>query len=161
ITLDIDIGNRLNAVAADSPASRAGLKPGDSLAKFNGYSIASFGDASFALHKAAPKGSIPVTWIRDGKEQSGQLEVADGWRKTDLAWRPWMFDLLPILPFNGDDLTAAEKKSLGLASKRAAIRQNAEVHSTLQAAGVKAGDVVIGFDGQVVNGTSRDLIGFV
>ncbi len=161
VTLDIDVGNRVKAVAAGSAADRAGLKTGDYLAKLNGYRVSSFGDASFSLHKAPGKGPIPVSWMRDGKEHSASLEVADGWRKTNLTWRPSMLDLLPSVPFSGDDLTAAEKRSLGLTEKRAAIRQDAEVHSSLKAAGVKGGDVVIGFDGQSVDGTIRDLLGFV
>jgi hypothetical protein len=161
ITLDIDIGNRVKAVTKGSAAERAGLKPGDSVVKLNGYSVASFGDASYALHKAPAKGAIPVKWTRDGKEQSETLEVATGWRKTNLTWRPSMLDILPAVPFSGDELTPAEKKALGLAEKRAAIRQYDEVHATLKAAGVKGGDVVIGFDGHAIDGGIGELLGFV
>ena len=63
----------------------------------------------YALHKAPVKGAIPVSWVRDGKEQSGTLEVADGWRKTNLTWRPSMLDILPSAPFSGDELTAREE----------------------------------------------------
>ena len=161
ITLDVDVGDHVKAVAVCSAAERAGLKPGDHIAKLNGYSVASFADATYALHKAPVKGSIPIAWMRDGKESSGTLEVAEGWRKTNLTWRPSMLDILPSLPFSGDDLTAEEKKALGLSTKRAAIRQDAEVHRSLKAAGVKGGDVVVGFDGKAVDGTIGDLLGFV
>jgi hypothetical protein len=161
VTLDVDVGNRVKAVAKGSAAERAGLKPGDALAKLNGYPVASFGDASYALHKAPAKGSIAVTWTRDGKEQSGTLEVAAGWRKTNLTWRPSMLDILPAVPFSGDELTAAEKKVLGLSEKRAAIRQYDEVHKLLKDAGVQGGDVVIGFDGNAIDGGIGELLGFV
>ena len=161
ITLDTDIGNRVKVVAKGSPAERTGLKPGDELAKLNGYPVASFGDATYALHKAPAKGSVAVAWMRDGKEQSGALEVTVGWRKTNLTWRPSMLDILPAVPFSGDELTATEKKALGLAEKRAAIRQYDEVHATLKAAGVKGGDVLIGFDGNAIEGGIGELLGFV
>jgi serine protease Do len=161
ITLDVDVGNRVKAVAKDSTAERAGLKPGDALAKLNGYPVASFGDASYALHKAPAKGEIAVTWARDGKEQTGTLAVVAGWRKTNLTWRPSLLDILPSVPFSGDELTATEKKALGLAERRAAIRQYDEVHATLKAAGVKGGDVVIGFDGNAIEGGIGDLLGYV
>jgi len=161
ITLDNDAGDRVKAVAAGSAAEKTGLKPGDRLLKLNGYSVASFGDATYAFHMAPVKGLISVSWIRDGKEQSGTLEVADGWRKTNLTWRPSMLDILPSLPFSGDELTDAEKKSLGLDVKRAAIRQDPEVHATLKAAGVKGGDVLIGYDGKSVDGDTGKLLGFV
>jgi predicted metalloprotease with PDZ domain len=161
LTLDIDVGNRVNAVAAGSAADRAGLKPGDFVTRLNGYPVASFGDASYALHKAPAKGSIPVVWTRGGKEQSGTLDVADGWRKTNLTWRPSMLDILPSVPFSADDLSAAEKRRFGLSESRAAIRQDATVHSTLRAAGIQAGDVVIGFDGQSVDGGVGELLGYL
>ena len=161
ITLDNDAGDRVKAVTPKSAAEKAGLKAGDRIAKLNGYSVASFGDAIYALHKAPAKGSIPVMWVRDGKEQSASLEAGDGWRKTNLTWRPSMLDILPSVPFSGDDLTAAEKKMLGLAETRAAFRQDDEVHSSLKAAGLKGRDVVIGFNGQAVDGTIGNLLGFV
>ena len=161
LTLDVDAGNRVNAVRPGSPADRAGLRSGDRVTRLNGYSVASFADASYALHKASARGSIPVTWVRAGRESSAVLAVADGWRKTNLTWRPSMLDILPPVPFSGDDLTPAEKRRLGLAEGRAAVRQDADVHSSLKAVGVREGDVVIGFDGRAVEGTARDLFGYV
>jgi membrane-associated protease RseP (regulator of RpoE activity) len=160
VTLDVDEGNRVKAVKAGSPADRAGLRPGDFLKTLNGYSVSSFADASYALHKAPAKGSVPVTWASGTRERSASLEVADGWRKTNLTWRPSMLDILPSLPFAGDDLTAAEKKKLGLAEGRAAFRQGDPVHSSLKAAGVQKDDVVIGFDGVEVSGAMGDLLGY-
>lgn len=161
VTLDVDVGDRVKAVAAGSPADRAGLRPGDRVRQLNGQPVASFADAMYALHKAPTKGAVPVVWTRDGREQAAMLDLADGWRKTNLTWRPSMLDLLPSVPFSGDDLTPAEKKALGLDAKRAAIRQDAKVHATLQAAGVRGGDVVVGFDGQAIDGAIGELLGHV
>jgi S1-C subfamily serine protease len=161
IALDVDRGDLVKAITAGSPAEKAGLKSGDRLATLNGYPVASFADAQYALHKAPAKGSIPVAWIREGKQHPGSLEVADGWRKTNLTWRPSMLDILPSAPFSGDELTAAEKKALGLDAKRAAIRQDAVVHPVLKAAGVRGGDVLIGYDGIAVEGDAGKLFGHV
>lgn len=161
LTLDLDVGNRVQTVRPDTPAAQAGLKPGDRVLTLNGHRVASFADATFALHKAPIQGVVPITWSRDGREQSVSLELRNGWRKTDLTWRPSMLDLVPAVPFDGTDLTADEKKRFGLAESRAAFRQAETVHSTLKAAGLQAGDVVVGFDGRVVNGTTRDLLGHV
>jgi len=161
VTLDVDVGDRVKAVAPGSAAGRAGLKPGDQLTRLNGYPVSSFADASYALHKAQAKGTIPVTWVRDGKESSGTLEVAEGWRKTNVTWRPSMLDILPSVPFVGDDLTAEEKKGLGLPAGRAAFRQGDRVHATLAAAGLRAGDVVVGFDRVAVDGSMDELLGYV
>lgn len=161
ITLDIDAGDRVKGVASGSAAERVGLKPGDQIARLNGHPVASFGDAIYALHKAPAKGSIPITWVSNGKERAATLDVVDGWRKTNLTWRPSMLDILPSVTFSGEDLTVAEKKALGLGEKRAAIRQDTEVHSSLKAVGIKGGDVIVGFDGRAAEGTIRDLLGHV
>lgn len=160
VTLEVDAGDRVKAVRPGSPAATVGLKPGDVLKSLNGYPVASFADATYALHKAPARGPIPVAWATGGRERSAALEVADGWRKTNLTWRPSMLDILPSLPFFGDELTAAEKKQLGLAEGRAAFRQGDPVHSTLKAAGIQNGDVVIGFDGAEVTGAIGDLLGY-
>jgi hypothetical protein len=161
VTLDVDDGDLVKSVAPNTAADKIGLKPGDRLAKLNGYRVASFADAQYALHKAPAAGTIPVSWTRRGRELSGTLEVADGWRKTNLTWRPSMLDILPSAPFSGGELTEAEKKSLGLDAKRAAIRQDPEVHAALKAAGVKGGDVLIGYDGKVIEGDVGRLFGYV
>ncbi len=161
ITLDVDVGNRVKAVAKDSAAAKAGLAAGDYLTRIGETSVASFGDAIYGLHKSPASGEIPVRWTRDGKEQSAKLSVAAGWRKTNVTWRPSLLDILPSLPFYGDDLTADEKKKLGLGEKRAAFRQDKTVHRTLREAGIEPLDIVIGFDGKAIDGEIGDLLGFV
>jgi serine protease Do len=161
VTLEVDAGDRVKSVAAKSAAEKAGLKPGDRLATLNGYKVASLADVSYALHKASAKGIIAVSWMRDGKECSGALQVSEGWRKTNVTWRPSMLDILPSLPFVGDDLTAQEKKKLGLPATQAAFRQDDRVHATLAEAGLRGADVVVGFNGVTVDGAMGDLLGYV
>jgi len=161
IALDVDQGNRVKAVAPDSAAMRAGIESQDRITSLNGYAVASFADASYALHKSPAQGTIAATWLREGKEHAGRLELAGGWRKTNLTWRPSMLDILPSVPFSGEEMTAAEKKALGLSATRAAIRQDDDVHKLLRSAGIRGGDIVVGFDGKAIDGTTRDLLGFV
>lgn len=161
ITLEVDRGDVVKSIAPGSPAAKVGIKAGDVLAKLNGRRVASFADAQYALHQAPKSGTIPVEWQRGSEALTGKLEVAVGWRKTNITWRPSLLDILPSLPLGGDDLTAAEKKALGLPETRAAFRQDKFVHSTLKAVGLKAGDVIVGLDGQGVDGAMDDFLGFV
>jgi hypothetical protein len=161
LTLDVDRGDRVASIAKGSAADRAGIERGDSLSRLNNHSVASIADVMFALHKSPKEGTIAVEWLHDGKKRTGALKVADGWRKTNLTWRPSMLDILPSMPLSGDDLTAGEKRALGLPEKRAAIRQDEDIHATLGAVGLKGSDVIIGFDGKSIDGTMRDLLGFV
>ena len=74
------------------------------------YPVASFADAQYALHKGPKGGAIPVEWERGTDRMEGTLEVADGWRKTNITWRSSLFDILPSLPVSGDDLTAGREE---------------------------------------------------
>ncbi len=158
LTMHRDRGDEVSKVAADSPAARVGLQPGDLLQTVNGVPIASFGDLQYALHRAPAEGTIPLTWKHAGKVQSARLAVHQGWRWTNLTWRPSMLAQLPSLGLSGEDLTAAEKKTLGLAANRLAFRQDDEVHSSLRKAGLRAGDVIVGLDDRPLSGTMEQFL---
>ena len=138
LILDVDVGNKVKKIVPSSAAEKAGIKVGDFVTKINGNPVASFADASFGLHKSPSKGEIPITWTSDGKEHTAALMVAEGWRKTNIAWRPSLFDILPSMPLSGDELKVGEKKLLDLADNRFAFRQDKFVHSTLKAIGLRA-----------------------
>src|SRR5258708_38979186 len=101
--------------------------------------VTSVADVSYGLNTAQKNGEIPITWLRDGKEQSAKLELTDGWRKTNITWRPSLLDILPSMPLSGEDLKSEEKKRLGLSEKRLAFRRDRFVHSTLKAIGLQKG----------------------
>ena len=157
IILDQDRGDLVKAVFPQSPAQKIGLQKGDRLAKVNGTSIASFADLSYALHKAPQSGEIAISWIREREVKSDQLSLSDGWRKTNLAWRPSLIDLLARLQVSGEDLTSEEKKSLAIPENHAAVRQDKFVHSTLKAAGLQNNDILVGINGKGQHGTMKDL----
>jgi hypothetical protein len=161
LTLDVKQGDRVQAVTPDSPAARAGLRAGDTLQKLNDMPVNSFADAQYALHRVPARGQLAIRWQRDGKPMTGRLELAEGWRKTNLTWRPSMLELLPSLTLYGEDLTPDEKKALGLPAKRLAFRQDPEVHREARKVGVQAGDVILGLDGQALEMTMQQFLGYV
>jgi len=161
LTLDNDQGNKVRAVKPASPAAKAGLKPGDLVKSLNGLPVFSFGDAQYALHRAPEKGPVPVVWQAGGKETTASLEVPDGWRKTNVTWRPSMLDILPALSLYGDDLTAQEKKTLGLPDKRLAFRQDKTVGKEAQRIGVQAGDIIVGINNEPLEMTMLEFLGYI
>jgi predicted metalloprotease with PDZ domain len=158
---DVDRGNVVKTVMPESPAAKAGLKPGDQLRSLNRVPIHSFGDALFALDRAPAKGAIDVAWERDGQAMSAKLELSEGWKKTDITWRASQRHRVPVLSLYGDDLTADEKKQLGLRPDQLAFRQRQEVSAHATKAGFKAGDVILGIDGQEPNTTMSPFLSFV
>ena len=161
LTLDIDAGDLVKAVAEGSPAASVGMEPGDRVRSVDGRSVASIADVSFALHKAPAIASVPITWERDGRQLSGKMVLVDGWKRTNVTWRPSMLDLLPAVPFGGGELSAAERKALGILPGQAAFRETAQVHKSLAASGIRPGDVIVGVDGKTVDGEIGDLLGYV
>jgi hypothetical protein len=161
ITLEKDRGDLVRAVANGSPASKLGIKTGDVLQRVNGNPIASFADVAHALQKAPAAGKIPIAWTRNGESMNGDMTVTAGWRKTNVTWRPSLLDLLPSLTVYGEDLTAKEKKSLGLDEKRLAFRQDDTVHTAAKAMGVQKGDIIIGVDNKILEMSMEQFLGHV
>ncbi len=161
ITLDLDKGDRVKSVAASSPAAQAGVRAGDTLVSLGGRSVHSFADAQFALHKAPARAAIAIAWNSDGQARQAELQLADGWKKTNLTWRPSLMDLLPSLPLFGTDLDAKAKQNLGLAPARLAFRQDAPVPPSAKKLGVLEGDVILGVDGLALDMTVDQFLAYV
>jgi predicted metalloprotease with PDZ domain len=148
LVLDVNRGNVIKKVKDKSPAASAGLQPGDVVQRLDGVPIHSFGDAQFALDHAPKTGAITIAWQRGEKVLEEKLSLPEGWRKTDLTWRPSMHRLLPSLRLSGTDLTAEERKTLALSGKQLAFRQKATLSASAKAAGVLPGDIILGLNGQ-------------
>jgi predicted metalloprotease with PDZ domain len=144
--VEVDRGNVVKDVNAKSPAATAGLKPGDTLTRLNAVPTHSFGDVQFALDRAPLSGTIPVSWQRDGKVMDASLKLPEGWRKTDLAWRPSMRRAIAVARMYAKDLTPAEKKEIGLGEKQLAFRLINSVSAQSEAAGLKVDDIIIDMD---------------
>jgi S1-C subfamily serine protease len=156
-TLDVDRGNVIKAVQRGRPASAAGLKVGDVVQRLNAVPIHSIADAQFALDRAPRSGTIEVVWQRGREDHKGKLKLPEGWRKTDISWRPSVWRLVPFAGIGGTDLTAQEKRGLGLPAKQLAFRQKAFVSPQARAAGIRPGDIILGLDDRPLEG---DLAAF-
>src|SRR5262249_57171898 len=110
--------------------------------------VASIADAQYAVNRARKMGQVPIAWQRDGQTMSARLELAEGWRKTNVTWRTSLLDILPSLTLYGEDLTPAQKKALGLSEKRLAFEQDRTVHLEARKAGVQGGDIILGINNE-------------
>lgn len=150
IILDVDRGNRIGEVTENSPAAKAGLITGDQIRKLNAVPIRSFADAQFALDRAPKHGTIEVTWKHGHAEKTGQIELPDRWRRTDISWRPSLQSVWASARVYGKDLTADEKTALGLSPEQLAFRQKDLIRPQAQKAGVRPGDIILGFDDTIL-----------
>ncbi len=74
-----------------------------------------------------------------------------------MSWRWSLRSLEPGPQLDGYDLTAEEKKALGLKPKQLAFKQGAFVPRTAQQAGIHIGDTIVGVDGKQPELTFRQF----
>jgi serine protease Do len=61
---------------ADGPAQAAGVKAGDIIVAFNGQPVPASSDLPLMVGRARPGASVPLAVIRDGKEQTLTVQIA-------------------------------------------------------------------------------------
>jgi serine protease Do len=161
LKLEVDRGNVVEQVAADSPAARVGLQSGDVLRTLNEVPIHSYGDAQFALDRAPKSGSTAISWQRGDDTISQRIELPEAWRRSDISWRSSVLYLAPFVRLYGFDLTDEEKKALGLSPKRLAFRHEERIHDQAKAAGIQPGDIILGVDDLELELRAFDLSAYV
>src|SRR5262249_44816904 len=113
LRLEVNRGNIVERILENSPASKLGIKPGETLRMLNGVPIHSFGDDQYALDIASKSAAIEVVWTSGDEMHEAKLPLPEGWRKTDLSWRTSAQHLLSSGGMYGMDLSTEEKKTLG------------------------------------------------
>ncbi len=161
VVLEVDRGNVVERVEPDSPADRIGLQAGDVVRRLNGVPVSSFGDAQFALERAQETNAVEIQWLRGDRQLIGEIELPEGWRRSDISWRPSLQVMVPSARLYGRDLTSAEREDRGLSGKQLAFWQKYPVHSQAEAAGVREGDIVLGFDGKLLEMDAYDFLSYV
>lgn len=90
LTVDVDVGNRVKSVKANSTCAQVGLSAGDSIKKIGDYSIYSQADISWALHNAPETGQLLIHFTRDGRMAQAMIQLDEGWKEDKLSWRASM-----------------------------------------------------------------------
>lgn len=155
--LEVDRCDVVEEIVAESPADKAGLKPGDQLKRLAETQIYSLGDAQFALDKARQTGNLAVEWVRNGKAMSGQLALPKDWKRSDISWRASMQHLVASSRLDGENLSKAQKAALGLQPKQLAFRQEENLSDQAASAGIRSGDIVYAINGQYMETNSTGL----
>jgi hypothetical protein len=123
ITLDVDDNNRVRAVLTDTPAAKAGVRTGDRIVRAENTEIHTTTDLQWALNPVPSPGRVTLHIQRDGKPVLPlTLSLPDGWRKSDISWRPSQGTIPPILGIWEQPLKTDEKKKIGIAPDKMALR---------------------------------------
>ena len=149
--LDAPNGALVSKVTPDSAASRAGLKAGDVILKYNDVDIRDAGQLSASVGMSAPGSKAQLEIWRDGKRRT--LDVTIGSAGAGIV-------------ANADDGSTGGHGKLGLAVRplQPEERQEAGVEGGLVVersqgpaaeAGIQPGDVVLSVDGKAVENVEQ------
>jgi S1-C subfamily serine protease len=124
-------------VVPDGPAAKAGLKKGDLIVKCGKHDIADPKALVDCLASHKPGDKVPVTVMRDGKEETCNVTVAE----RPVA-RAAGLEKGAFLGVWSQDLTAEMKDKLGVAADMGAVVMEVMEDSPAAKAGLKVDDVI-------------------
>ncbi|MDP1560895.1 MAG: Trx7/PDZ domain-containing (seleno)protein [Pirellulaceae bacterium] len=141
-------------VDADSAAAMAGLKSGDQIESLGGQPMLSLADVQWVLHHVpATGGKVDAEVRRDGRLVTVTIGLADGWRKKDdLAWRAstWQLRMIGIGGMVLKPVTTDPPRNPRTNPTRLEVAHVGQYapHDRALHAGLRAGDVLVSFDGR-------------
>jgi serine protease Do len=146
-----DSGALVASVVADGPAAKAGVQPGDVIQSVNGESVATPRDLAVDVAAVKPGDTAKLDILRNGETQNVSVAVsqmpnertADAGNESGAPQGKVGVALAPLSP----DMRA--KLDLPDGTKGAVVAQ-VEPGSPADAAGIQAGDVIIGVGSHAV-----------
>lgn len=148
LTMEVNRGNVVAKVKPKSVAEAAGLQKGDKLTSAGKVPVHSIADLQYALEHLPTKAELKLSWLRASEVKTTTLTLPEGWRKSDISWRPSLHGLVPNLYLGGVDLPGEERTKLGLTASQFAMRVTSPLGARAKTAGFEVGDIVIGVDNQ-------------
>jgi serine protease Do len=144
-------GVLVNEVMADSPAAKAGLKPGDILLEFEGRPMEGPGDLQRAVGFFSPDRSAKVKILRDQTEKVLEIKVGQAPDERQAQQqRPGQGRSKSMLGLEVRPVTPEIARQLNLRSTDGVIVYRVEDGTPAAEAGVQRGDVVKQLNNQPV-----------
>ena len=158
LLMEVDRGNVIEEIVADSPAADLGLETGDVIEMLNGVPVHAQGDMQFALDRAPQTGEIDLAWRRGERVNQATIELPEDWRRTNIRWRTSLQFLIPSARVYGENLTAEARESLGLSPDQLAFWQNDTVSEQARNAGIRGGDIILGINDEPLEMRVYDFV---
>lgn len=156
----MELGNRsgllINEVVANSPADDAGLREEDVLLEFNGKKVERVDRLSELVRDTEPRTEVQVKIFRDGEEKTLSLTV--GRLRTRGAGvysfgggdNVFMLNRRAMLGVQVHDVNEDLAPYFNVGKNEGVLILKVEEDSPAEAAGLKAGDVIVKIDGDNV-----------
>jgi len=155
-------GAVVKSVTPDSPASRAGLEPGDVIVAFGGKPVVSRDELVRMVVSTRPGTTVPLRIVRDRQERTlnvtveeldleAEGRVARGQRPDDSPARQTSSGFGMTL----ENITPPIARQLGLEGRRGAVITEVEQGSSAARAQLRAGDVIVRVGRQAVESAAE------
>ena len=161
LRIDPGDGRVIRSVQANSPAAKAGLRPGDVLTHADNQALTSIADLQWVLHNLTnSEATVTLKATRGDRSITKQLAMKAGWKKTDISWRGSLWSIKPVLATWCAPMKENRVKSLHLAKgvKPLEVRwinTDRPEGRNAKRAGLRKGDIIIGMEGEPLRMSSQ------
>ena len=163
---------KISKIESGSAAEKDGFRRADEILTLDGQPIISVADVQWVLHRSQENTRVPATIDRHGEEVNLMLTPNSGWRKgTDISWRTTTGELR-LVSLGGivlKDLSDTERQRNGIGETEMALKVENIRHgdrrsggqTNAERAGIRRGDIVIGYGDRTDRLTESGIIGYV
>ncbi len=146
-------GILVNDVFENEPAARAGLKPGDIIAKVNGRRVETPSALSRSVAGLAPGTKVELEIIRNGEHRSLPVDLGERKEETVVASIPASPPPQPEvkLGLNVQDLTPELADKFKIKDQKGVLVSKVDAGSVAQEQGLREGDLIKEVNRQIVN----------
>ena len=138
-----DSGALVASVLKESPAMRAGVKPGDVITEYDGRKVVHSGDLPRLVADTPVGRRVPIIVTREGKAQTLEVTIAQLKENPEQTARA---EDQTSLGLQVEALTPELANQLGLEDTRGVVVRNVKDPSPAADAGIQPGDVVVEVD---------------
>ena len=163
---------KISKVSTGSSAEKDGFKRADEILTLAGQPIISIADVQWVLHRSQENTTLPATVNRHGEEIELTLTLNPGWRKkSNISWRTTTYELR-LVALGGmilKELSNTERQRRGISEEKMALNvenimrlnRRGNNQANAQKAGIRRGDIIVGFGEQSDYMSESDLIAYV